>query len=774
MSALWLPVTVLATWLLAGEVLGRRRAAADGRGGRARAGADVHVHLGVREPRRDDVRDLDARAVARRPLRQTRRAARATAAAFFALVGLACTVKTTSYALLSRPPSCSSLGLAARWPWRIGARAAAGRRRRGAGGAHARRVGARRRSQAADRAGGRAALAAQVTVRARGRRRTGASWLLLPVAVLPAAAARPAEYQLPLRRLSAAAGLDHPGLGGVRLARGQVPAVGVPGPRRPDVGVFAGGAGGARARRAADSTCACSASSRSRASRSSAACTGPTTTSSRRAPRGFMQGALRVPGHRRHRRSRSRAPCRCCRRGGGAPATGAAVAGAAGLPPVLARPGAGAVLCVASLAVLARAGSSRSSRCRLTQRSSLVYSLGVKPGAGRGRARPRRARLPGAGAAAARRRLRPRRLHAHARSGGPTPPVRVEVREADGGRALATGRLERWLPAFDPAHPREEVVEVGRVQTDEPLRALPGRRRRRHGRSVIGQAGIASPTHLGDARRQADRRRPDVRPAQRRPVAGRAAAGHRRPRVAVPRRLGVAAGLPRARAGDPGRRAVRCWPAAWRARTPRISAARRAPAANRPAARRAAARERPARPRNGESRSGVSHAANSAAETVARRPAPRAARAAGAAARAASRPSRRASAAASRPPPRRRAARPRSPAAPARAASSSGAGIAAHDRRPAVALQQPPLGRPLRELVVVVDDRRRLDAEAPAGQPQPQREVDVLLVHEERLGEPARALPRAPRDRQAGAGQERRPSRGAAPGRRPRPPRRCR
>jgi hypothetical protein len=35
----------------------------------------------------------------------------------------------------------------------------------------------------------------------------------------------------------------------------------------------------------------------------------------------------------------------------------------------------------------------------------------------------------------------------------------------------------------------------------------------------------------------------------------------------------------------------------------------------------------------------------------------------------------------------------------------------------------------------VVDDRRRLDAEALAREPQPQREVDVLVVHEVLLGE---------------------------------------
>ena len=45
----------------------------------------------------------------------------------------------------------------------------------------------------------------------------------------------------------------------------------------------------------------------------------------------------------------------------------------------------------------------------------------------------------------------------------------MEVREADGGRTLATGRLKSGYAAFDPSDPHEEVVGVGRVQTDDPL-----------------------------------------------------------------------------------------------------------------------------------------------------------------------------------------------------------------------------------------------------------------------------------------------------------------
>lgn len=52
----------------------------------------------------------------------------------------------------------------------------------------------------------------------------------------------------------------------------------------------------------------------------------------------------------------------------------------------------------------------------------------------------------------------------------------------------------------------------------------------------------------------------------------------------------------------------------------------------------------------------------------------------------------------------------------------------------------------------MVDARRGLDPDRPTGEPQPQREVDVLLVEEEALGHPARLAPRVEPDREAGAG----------------------
>jgi 4-amino-4-deoxy-L-arabinose transferase-like glycosyltransferase len=118
MSALWVPVSVLATWLLAGEVLGRRRllqtaaaavptllpmftfvSASVSPDGMLYAVWSLALWLGVRCVRRGV------------PLRD--------AVAFFAVVGLACTVKTTSYALLPAAAVVAALGLWARRPWRL-------------------------------------------------------------------------------------------------------------------------------------------------------------------------------------------------------------------------------------------------------------------------------------------------------------------------------------------------------------------------------------------------------------------------------------------------------------------------------------------------------------------------------------------------------------------------------------------------------------------------------------------------------------------------------
>lgn len=115
MSALWVPITVLATWLLAGEVFGRRRvlqaaaaavpalvpmfsfvSASVSPDGMMYALWTLALWTGVRCVRRGF------------PLRE--------AAVFIALVGLACTVKATSYALVVPALVLIVLGIAARRP----------------------------------------------------------------------------------------------------------------------------------------------------------------------------------------------------------------------------------------------------------------------------------------------------------------------------------------------------------------------------------------------------------------------------------------------------------------------------------------------------------------------------------------------------------------------------------------------------------------------------------------------------------------------------------
>jgi len=76
---------------------------------------------------------------------------------------------------------------------------------------------------------------------------------------------------------------------------------------------------------------------------------------------------------------------------------------------------------------------------------------------------------------------------------GPRLPIRVEVREADGGRVIASGQLNGSYRALANGRPREQVVDVGRVETDAPLElCLIGDGD--GGAAVLGQAGVASPT----------------------------------------------------------------------------------------------------------------------------------------------------------------------------------------------------------------------------------------------------------------------------------------
>lgn len=146
---------------------------------------------------------------------------------------------------------------------------------------------------------------------------------------------------------------------------------------------------------------------------------------------------------------------------------------------------------VAGLAVVMVVGLAAVLGLALTQRSSLVYSLGVNPALSAATLTP--------GARACQAPVRPPTGVTFDRvgvlldaAGQPGPPVRVEVRETD-GRRLASGRLEPGYPDFDPARKREQVVRVGTVEPEAPLEIcvvnegdVPV--------SVIGQAGIASPT----------------------------------------------------------------------------------------------------------------------------------------------------------------------------------------------------------------------------------------------------------------------------------------
>jgi hypothetical protein len=128
----------------------------------------------------------------------------------------------------------------------------------------------------------------------------------------------------------------------------------------------------------------------------------------------------------------------------------------------------------------------------LTQRSSLVYSLGVAPAL--------RATQIAPGFPACQGPVRVPGGDAFDRVGfmvdplTGSPPVRVEVREADGRRVLASGRLDGGYGAFQPGSADLHVVKVDRaVETDAPL-VLCLVDEGRQSVAVIGQAGIASPT----------------------------------------------------------------------------------------------------------------------------------------------------------------------------------------------------------------------------------------------------------------------------------------
>ena len=129
----------------------------------------------------------------------------------------------------------------------------------------------------------------------------------------------------------------------------------------------------------------------------------------------------------------------------------------------------------------------------LTQKSSLVYSLGASPSL--------RAAQLFDGSRACQGPIRPPSGAAFDRVGFVVTPVgdsrqplRVEVRDADSrARPRVAGACAGGYTAFENGRPREQVVDVGRVKTDAPLElCLVGDG---DGSTlVIGQAGVASPT----------------------------------------------------------------------------------------------------------------------------------------------------------------------------------------------------------------------------------------------------------------------------------------
>jgi hypothetical protein len=126
-----------------------------------------------------------------------------------------------------------------------------------------------------------------------------------------------------------------------------------------------------------------------------------------------------------------------------------------------------------------------------TQKSSLEYSLGVKPSL-------EAAKLSKRGDAACQAPVRPPRDVTFDRVGfllttsAPGPPVRVVVREAGTERELGWGRLAGGYGDWDPLDPREHVVEVGYINADVPLELCVVNQGSRPV-GIIGQAGIASP-----------------------------------------------------------------------------------------------------------------------------------------------------------------------------------------------------------------------------------------------------------------------------------------
>ena len=431
--------------------------------------------------------------------------------------------------------------------------------------------------------------------------------------------------------------------------------------------------------------------------------------------RGIQPGPISVPAAR---------PCRACGRAGPARARAAAPAtGCSGrarravhrcncCPWAWSSPGTMrsahkvlVVLCGAALVAIIALGLLRS--------STLVYSLGVAPAVPVADLRPGQQACQGAiivpnGTAFDRVRIA---LGTYRRPG---PELEVVVRRAADRAPIARGRLAGGYGDFADAP--WHVVPVQRVSTDdavgdlrrEPRQATRGRssgtRARRHGpRARPSAAGRFPATSASSSSALRGRcsppcpsrssARPCSRPDSSAP--GRSGCSRRSSCSACPpcsSRLCVPPSQTMSARGQPDvLRPAPSRPSTTRqyARRARFSAATRGDAAEE---RRAEVRRQPRGELRGARPCG--------------RPGSHGARAGALAARAAS-PPRRASFWGSQPPARRDREQRQlaSPAAPGASSASSGARVAAHDRRPPVALEQPPLRGALGELVVVIDDR---------------------------------------------------------------------
>ena len=293
----------------------------------------------------------------------------------------------------------------------------------------------------------------------------------------------------------------------------------------------------------------------------------------------------------------------------------------------------------------------------------------------RGDAQARRPRVPGADPPAERHDVRPRRRRARHVQASPARRWPSTCSTTPRGRRLGTGRLPAGYPDLD-ADLREQVVTVGRIDTRAPLRVCLAQPTARAGSRSSARPAIASPVTEATAERPGPRHGSHREPATGAAVVPRAAARDRRARGSLPRRLGDAGRVPRARAailiGAPvllARGIARAAAEDQRERRehdapvgPERPPQRRAPA-RAAEVRRVEVRREPAR--------------ELAPARSCAWPGRRAARAAAAAERGACRPSPAASAAASRRPPRSRAAPPQSRPAPARAGAAASPGSSA-------------------------------------------------------------------------------------------------